>query len=362
MFHQIRNQSIYGTNDLIDRFMAALHEVGPRDTTNKVSPPYDALDGRRDTAIRWQVASRTFKLLIDTKLSPVEQVDAADAAPRGGGIRVVISPFVSRAAQSQLERKGLSYWDPTGNMLLQSRDPFLWIERTGASRNPSPDKKSTALQSLKGRAASEVIVKLLSDGRVGTARDLASDVGVGLGTASRVVSLLRAEDFFEPTGGGPLIINDPIRLAGRWAEDYNFRRTYRVRRYFSILGTDQALARIRRSGAKYALTGLAGLALDYEERSSTSPLPANDLWLYTDDLAQVERAADLVPNNANGNILVAETDFFGPGREGYRLINGTPAAWPWRIAGDLLSASGRYAAAGLDLAQDLLDRPMSPYA
>lgn len=342
--------------------MSALRELGPRDTLNRISPPSPALDGGRDTAIRWQVAGQSFTFLINTKVSSVEQADAVGDFPRGRGVGVVISPFVSRSAQAQLERRGLSYWDPTGNLLLQSSDPFMWIQRAGAAKNPSPEKKSTTLQSLKGRAASEVIVKLLSNGRAGTARDLASDTGVGLGTASRVVSLLRSEDFFEPTGGGPLTISDPVRLARRWAEDYNFQRTYRAKRYFSILGTNQALEQIRSSGAKYALTGLAGLALDYEERSTRSPLPAIDLWLYTDDLAQVEKAADLVPDNASGNILVAETDFLRPGREGYRRINGTPAAWPWRIVGDLLSASGRYAAAGLDLAEDLVNRSASPYA
>jgi hypothetical protein len=331
MFHKMRNESIYGTNDLIDRFMAALHDLGPRDTTNKVSSPSNALGSGRDAVINWQVAGRTFTLLIDTRVSPVEQSDVLGDAPRGGGIPVLISPFVSRPAQLQLERSGFSYWDPTGNLLLQNPDPFLWIERSGATKNPSPEAKSTALRSLKGRAASEVIVKLLSNGRAGTARDLALDAGVGLGTASRVVTLLRSEDFFEPTGGGPLIIDDPIRLARRWAEDYNFQRTYRAKRYFSILGTDQALARIRQSGAKYALTGLAGLTLDYRERSGTPPLPANDLWLYTDDLAEVEKAADLVPDNANGNILVAETDFFSLGREGYRPIGDDAAAWPWSL-------------------------------
>lgn len=362
MFHQMRNESIYGTSDLVDRFMSTLRELGPRDTLNRVSPPSRATEGSRKSVVLWTVAGRTFSLMLDPSVSPIEQADGFGGLPGSKGIPVVISPYVSRSARVQLERRGFSYWDPTGNLLLQSRDPFMWIERTGASKNPSPEAKSTALQSLKGRAASEVIVQLLSNGRAGTARDLAREVGVGLGTASRVVSLLRSEDFFEPTGGGPLIINDPIRLARRWAEDYNFQRTYRAKRYFSILGTDRALARIRQSGAKYALTGLAGLTLDYRERSGTSPLPANDLWLYTDNLAEVEKAADLVPDNANGNILVAETDFFSPGREGYRPINDTAAAWPWRIVGDLLSASGRYAAAGLDLAQDLVDRPMSPYA
>ena len=69
-----------------------------------------------------------------------------------------------------------------------------------------------------------------------------------------------------------------------------------------------------------------------------------------------------MPDAANGTIVVAEADFLAPGRENCRPVGNTSAAWPWRIAGDLLSASGRYAQAGLDLANDLVTRPMSPYA
>lgn len=359
MFHLMRNASFYGTRDLIDRFMSSLRDLGPADTLNRIIP---GTTDSADAVLDWTVAGQSFAIVVDAKLSPVESNYAWHTPHAPGSLRVVVSPFISRAAQDQLARRGLSYWDPTGNILLQNADPFLWIQTRGAHRNPQPEKKSTALQSLKGRSASEVIVHLLAKGRAGTARELAREVGVGLGTASRVVTLLREENFFEPTGGGPLVVTDPIRLARRWAEDYGFEKTYRGRRYFSVLGTEQALEKIRRSGAKYALTGLAGMSLDYQEQSRLAPLPPNDLWLYTDNLERVEREADLVPDAAHGTIVVAEADFLAPGRENYRPVGNTSAAWPWRIAGDLLSASGRYAQAGLDFANDLVNRPMSPYA
>lgn len=355
----MRNETLYGTNDLIDRFMSSLREFGPADTLNQVSL---ARTRDADAIINWSVAGRAFSLFVEAKVFPVEPAFQPRTRTTAGEVRVVISPFVSRAAQQKLAQGGLSYWDPTGNALLQNTDPFLWIQTRGSAKNPQPEKKSTALQSLKGRSASEVIVRLLTDGGAGTARDLAQKAGVGVGTASRVVSLLRAENFFKATGGGPLVVTDPIRLARRWADDYSFEKTYRAKRYFSVLGTDQALEQVKRSGVTYALTGLAGLSLDYQAQSRIAPLPASDLWLYTDDLARAEREADLVPDATNGTIVVAEADFLAAGRERYRAIGDTSAAWPWRIAGDLLSASGRYAQAGLDLARDLVARPMSPYA
>ena len=359
----MRNATLYGTNDLIDRFMSALRELGPRNSLNEITLVKAARKDGADATVRWRVSGKTFPLALDVKvtqigplLSPSTGIPAANDK-----IPVVLAPFISRAAQRQLEDQGLSYWDPTGNLLIQSRDPFMWIKKEGSAKDPNPDAKATALQSLKGRSASEVLVKLLSNGRAGTVRDLARDTGVGLGTASRVISLLRNEDFLEPTGGGPIIVTDPVRLARRWAEDYSFEKTFSAKRYFSILGSSVALERIRESNASYAITGLAAQALWYEEDARVAPLPTSDLWLYTDDVTRIEKVADLVPDKVNGTIMVAQTEFFGPGRENYRPVGKTRTARPWRVVGDLLSLSGRYAAAGSDFAEELASRPTGPY-
>jgi hypothetical protein len=360
----MRNTTLYGTNDLIDRFMSALRELGPRDSLNEIALAKAKQKDGADATVRWRVAGGSFSLALDVKVSPIGPLPSPLKGVRAANdeVPVVLSPFISRAAQTQLENQGLSYWDPTGNLLLQSRNPFMWIKQEGSAKDPNPDAKATALQSLKGRSASEVIVRLLSDGRAATVRDLAREAGVGLGTASRVISLLRNEDFLEPTGGGPIVVTDPVRLARRWAEDYSFEKTFKAKRYFSILGSSVALERMRDSNVNYALTGLAAQALWYEEDARAAPLPTSDVWLYTDDVERIEKVADLVPDKVNGTIMVAQTEFFGPGRENYRPVGNTRTAWPWRVVGDLLSLSGRYAAAGSDFAEELAARPTGPYA
>lgn len=355
----MRNGTLYGTLDLIDRFMSALRELGPRDSLNEIILAKVESRDDADAKVRWHVAGGSFSLSLDVKVSPIGKLPfpLEGARPANDEVSVVLSPFISRAAQSQLENQGLSYWDPTGNLLLQSRNPFMWIKQEGSPKDPNPDAKGTALQSLKGRSASEVMVRLLSDGRAATVRDLARESGVGVGTASRVISLLRNEGFLTPTGGGPIIVTDPVGLARRWAEDYSFEKTFNAKRYFSILGSNVALERIRKSNSNYAVTGLAAQTLWYEEDARVAPLPTSDLWLYTDDIARIVKVADLVPDNANGTIMVAQTEFFGPGREGFRPVEKTRTAWPWRVVGDLLSLSGRYAAAGSDFAEELASRP-----
>lgn len=359
----MRNMTVYGTNDLIDRFMSALRDLGPRDTLNEVTLAKTEPKDGADASIRWRVAGESFALILDVSVSPTTTNYApALTSLNRGELLVVIAPFVPRAAQEQLERRGLSYWDPTGNLLLQSRSPFLWIKQQGSNRNPSPEPKESALQSLKGRSASEVMVRLLNAGGAATVRDLARESGASLGTVSRVVTLLRNEDLLEPTGGGPIVVSDPLRLVRRWAEDYSFERTFKAKRYFSILGSGTALERIRESNTNYAITGLAAQALWYEEDARIAPLPSSELWLYTDDVGRIEKVADLVPDDANGTIMVAQADFFGTDRENYRPVGNNRTAWPWRVVGDLLSRSGRYAAAGSDFAEELITSATSPYA
>lgn len=363
MFHSMRNATIYGTVDLIDRFMSALQERGPRDSSNEVSLQKGDAGGGVDARIRWQVAGQSFEFALDVKVSPPNATPTylRTTVERRREIPVLVAPFLSRPMQEQLERTGVSYWDPTGNLLLQSRDPFMWVKEVGATKNPNPEPVRTALRSLSGRSASEVIVRLLANGSAATVRDLARESGVSLGTVSRVVSLLRDEDLLTPTGG-PIVVRDRLRLAQRWTEEYSFAKTYKAKRYFSILGSGAALARIRESGEAYAITGLAAQTLWYEAEARVAPLPSSELWLYTDDVERIVEIADLVPDSANGTIMVAHADFFRPGRENYRPVGDTRTAWPWRVVGDLMSLSGRYAAAGADFAEELTDRTAGPDA
>jgi hypothetical protein len=357
MFHIMRNNSIYGTADLVDRFLETLHEVGPRTSVNDAAITSITANDESDLLLRWHIGGATVDFAVDVKVSPLTATaPRAAREPRGGTLPIVLSPFVPPGVRRQLERDGMSYWDPTGNLLLQSSDPFIWVRREGASKNPNSVAAGAGLRSLKGRSASEVIVHLLANGRAGTVRDLARESGVSLGTASRVVSLLRDEDLLKSTGDGPLVVRDPLRLAQRWTEEYSFAKTYRAKRYFSILGSDVALARLRASDSTYALTGLAAQSLWYESQSRVTPLPSSELWLYTDDVERVERIADLVPDDENGTILVAQTNFLQSGRENYQSVGNIRSARPWRVVGDLMSLSGRYAAAGTDFARELIDQ------
>ena len=71
MFHKMRNTTIYGTNDLIDRFMSALRELGPRDSLNEITLPKAKRKDGTDATVRWLVAGGSFSLALNVKVSPI---------------------------------------------------------------------------------------------------------------------------------------------------------------------------------------------------------------------------------------------------------------------------------------------------
>lgn len=347
MFHDMRNVFVSGTGALIDGFSAALESVGARSVIVERQTGSNGVDAK----VRAQFGSIPLALDVDVKLTPPRTRAEVGALPsvQPGTVPVIVAPFLSPPVRDELTRAGWSYWDATGNMRISSNYPAVWIDRVGASRDPEPrnDAQPQRLRSLTGKAASQVIVRLLSTRREASVRELSRDTGTGLGTVSRVVELLREEGLLEDTRGGPIVVADQLELARRWASDYGFVTTFKPARYFSLVGDEIALDRLQRSGLTYALTGTRAAAIEFERRGLVAPLPASEIWLYTDNVRGVERALDLAPDR-RGNILVARADLLtaGEGTQGTE----PRIAVPWRIVGDLLGAGGRPAAVGEELA------------
>jgi hypothetical protein len=356
MFHIMWNSSGYGTLDLVEKFMVSLRALIPLGTLNRIE--YVETNGSEwDAQIRWDVATASLMLGIEVKVYPPRQAPPRRIDSGGAGfLPVLVAPFLSKGVQRALEATGWSYWDATGNVLLLSTEPWLAIRLEGATKDPTPsDRESTALKSLKGRSASEVMVGLLQNGgRASTIRDFAREHQVPLGSVSRVVSLLREENYIEPTGGGPIVLRDRLAAARRWADDYSFTKTFNAKRYFSISGPQVAMSRIAESGLKYGVTGVRAAQNWLGAEGRVAGLPSIETWLFVSDLNEAERAGDLAADPKGGQILVAECDFLD--REIPRLSEGLQFVTPWRAVGDLLSAGGRTASVGEDVARDLIER------
>lgn len=350
------NSAGYGTRDLIDRFIAYLRTVIPVGTTNRLDPPTFPNDGTWDARLRWTIGTRPVELGLEVRLA-ADAIDLDRLPVAGQDVApVLISTFIPRRTQELLEQAGWSYWDPTGNALIRLMKPVVLLRQQGATKDPDPQvKPAVRLRSLKGEAASQVMVALLrNDGFATSIRDFARENALQPSTVSRVVSLLRDENFLMPTGLGSFLIEDRLAAAQRWAEDYSFETTFHAKRYFSLSGRDLALQRIGQSGVHYAITGVAAANERLSGHGQAASLPATELWVYTTDLAALERAADLAPDRRQGDIRVAECDFLNRD-EPTSTVDGLCYVTPWRIVGDLLSAGGRRAGIGEELARDLIE-------
>jgi|GEM_PF-1901533 len=363
-----RNVALFGTSALLDDFMAAIHTFVPSGqigcTVHSPTFPGSA-DTNVDAIVSWTLGSYDLQFDVQIELGTAVPRPLPPSSQRSKEtIPVVIARYLSPVDRRRILGGGSSYWDSTGNVLIQHAEPLIRIEREGAQRSPEPTQREDRLASLKGRGAARVVEYLLTNGSTTGPRDLARNTrdGAGAATASRVLTLLREENFFEPTGGGATIVRDRTALARRLVEDYNFVRSNRAKRYFSPMGREGALMALRSKGADIAATGLQGATEFLADNKMRASLPTSDLWLYAKDLREVERLAQLEPDSRNGNIWVAEAPWMFTTGDYHTAPVGI-RAYPWRIAFDLLSYTGRHTQAGEDLIQrageDLLSQLVS---
>ena len=357
MFHSMRNVALSGTSELLDQFTASLRAWAPESNVDAVTTP-ERRDFTAGDQVTWNIGRDSVRLLIDFNRPGANPApEAATQRKRPGDIPIVVARYLSPTIRQRLADRGWSYWDSTGNASITCNDPFLMVHKDGAKRDPDPRRSSEprVLQSLAGAASASVIVRLLTVGRADTLRTLATESGVGLGTASRVFGLLRNEGLVEAAGNPAVRVPDRTALARRWATDYSFFSANRASRFRSPLGRDGALAAFARTlpTESWGTTGLTAASNFFTARATPDALPASDLWIYAVNPVAAERAAMLSPDPA-GDIAVGYGSFLESnprtvlvGRES------EPRVLPWRTVGDLLSAKGRHAAVGEELAAQL---------
>ncbi len=171
--------------------MAALERVFPHGGRRPaLTTGIDGIDAQID----WLIFGQQLALDVEVTLLPQQSREAVrkiiQANPPARNARPLLAaPFMSPAAREELEEAGWCYWDATGNLLIQSERPAVWVRELGDQREPGPNTKARRekLRSLKGPAASELIVYLLIQGRAASVRELSRATGVSVATTSRVV-------------------------------------------------------------------------------------------------------------------------------------------------------------------------------
>ncbi|NTV75533.1 MAG: hypothetical protein HGA66_15190, partial [Holophaga sp.] len=149
---------------------------------------------------------------------------------------VVIAPFVSEAAAESLVKRGIGYWDASGNCRISSG--ALYIERKGF---PNRYARQASQGSPFTRAGQRLLRPLLDPeciSRTWTLRDLAKAAhpGVSLGQAHALAKLLENQNHID-RGPEGIQVRDPAGLLRAWAREAKAPRLTQ-RRFYSPLSQD----------------------------------------------------------------------------------------------------------------------------
>jgi hypothetical protein len=278
---------------------------------------------------------KTGLVLVQMK-TRVEPKDAAmlkstlGAAP--GSAVLIAAPFLSARTQARLKTMGFGYADLTGNIRLSLSQPGLFIETSGAARNPLPAPRER--KSLRGAKAGR-LVRALCDFRPPLGlRELAKRAGIDAGYASRLIDFLDRDALVVRKERGPITEVDWPALIRRWSEEYSPLRPERVSWYLAPRGLGSLLEKLKKLSTRYAISGSWAAA-------QFAPVSPTRLFLcYADNAPEIARLLDLWQTETGATIALAVP--FDPviyertvEKQGARVVA------PSQIAVDLLGSPGR---------------------
>ena len=216
--------------------------------------------------------------------------------PSSGRPVLIVAPFLSPRTRERLTARGFAYADLTGNVRLSLATPALFIDTTGAARNPEPLARERT--SLKGAKAGR-LVRALCDVRPPTGlRALARRAGVDAGYASRIMDLLDRGALITRTARGPITSVDWPALLRRWAEDYSPFQRPAATWYLAARGLGAVTEGLKGLRLRYVISGSWAAA-------QFAPVAATRLFLcYADDVAALARELDLRPADTGANVVL----------------------------------------------------------
>jgi hypothetical protein len=266
---------------------------------------------------------------------------------------LVLAPYVSEAAAESLERRGIGYWDASGNCRIWSN--ALYIERKGL---PNRYVRQDSQKSAFTRSGQRLLRPLLDpeySSRTWTLRELAKAAhpGVSLGQAHALVKVLENWNHLSRTPEGIKVLN-PEKLLRAWAQEAKPPRLPQLR-FYSALSQDAFRKRFEEVLPTLKPSGNALLA-SFSAASELAPfVRQHRSFLYWSGAPESLRQAlelQAVPDGENVVATLAPDEgvFYGwqPGQP--------PVTGPVQTFIDLMHAGGR----GEEAAEHLFERILKP--
>lgn len=252
---------------------------------------------------------------------------------------LAVAPWLSSSTRAQFQNAAINIVDLTGNVMIALSEPGLFIETTGAERDPWPEK-STA--SLRGAKAARV-VRVLGRAKppIGV-RELAARAGTTPGYVSKLLAMLHDQGGVTRTERGQVAAVNRRRVIEQWAEDSPLSERTRSTSWIAARGLTAFLARLAAASDRYALTGSLAAA---RRAPVAEPRVAS---VYMDDPDMAGSALELRPATAGANVVLLVPSDDVVFEETWEE-KGVRYADLVQVAADLLSGPGRDPAEGAAL-------------
>jgi hypothetical protein len=277
------------------------------------------------------------KRLLNTRDVPyaLEQLDQVAAGfDDGGAVRVLVARYLAPSTRERIVAAGAGYIDATGNLLVASERPALFVRDRGADKDPwrGPGRPRG---SLKGPAAARVVRALVDFTPPFGVPDLTKKSGSSTGVAYRVVEFLEEQGLLEREPRGPITSVRWRDLLERWSRDYGFAQSNTVETFLEPRGLGALFDRLAKApDFEYVVTGSVAA-----ERFAPYA-PARLATLYVRNLDEAASVLGLRPTSVGANVALAVGDY-DVVFERAKLLGGLRVAAPSQVVVDLMTGPGR---------------------
>jgi len=284
-------------------------------------------------------------LLVPRDVPAVDERLQKAADSRSGCVqKAVISRYLTPSIRKALADKDVSFIDVTGNMLVRSPQPALFVRDRGEDKDPGR-ARGRPRANLKGEPAARIVRTLVDVRGPWSARKLVETSGASTGATYRVLEFLQEEDLVEKTSQG-YVVKDWPSLLRRWSQDYGFLSDNRTFTYLEPRGVDALLRKAADSQyAQYAVTS------SIAARRWTNPdtLLARAAMIYVDDATKAADEWGLKATDKGTNVILAEPKYDVVFRGAVVTDQGNVIVAPAQAAIDLLTGPGRNPSEGDEL-------------
>ncbi len=339
MFRNMRNSQTSGT---VQRALDVLRRRLPQGWAATESKT------RKGSTLRLRATDgRRAELAVILRKGVVPR-DVAALAAASTKPALVVAGYLGSRTRELLAEAGISYIDTTGNLRVVVSDPAVFLEASGADKDP--ERIQRPLYSLRGAGAARVVRALCEFTPPFGVRQLAELAVTPLGTTSRVISLLETEALIRRDEKKRVTEVDWAALLERWSNDYDLSSSNTVTSYLAPRGLDALWSKVA-TLPRYAATGsVAGTGL----------APSRLAMVYVDEPDAAAERIGLIETEAGANVwLLQPYDGVVFERTRRRMLESTQqeveVVSPAQAYVDLASSPGR----GPREAEALLERMRS---